>query len=228
MSGTEPELSATWIRGLDMLTRLLMTVGLRLSPGLVAGATFVVNSTLAAVEVTPGNGVCATAGGVCTFRAAGQEANALAGTHVITLSSGTYTLTIAGRDESNGATGDLNIASNQNITINGVGAATTIVDANGIDRVFRIGFGNLTLTDTTITKNVNPGIGGSGAGGGVYIGSGTATITRSTISGNSGQSGGGIFVAGDAGLGPSTVTVTDSTITQNVVSTTSGGGGWYT
>ena len=48
-------------------------------------ATFVVNSTADASDATPGNGICETAAGngVCTLRAAIQEANALAGTDTI-------------------------------------------------------------------------------------------------------------------------------------------------
>ena len=41
-----------------------------------AAATFTVNSATDAVDATPGDGVCATAGSVCTLRAAIQEANA--------------------------------------------------------------------------------------------------------------------------------------------------------
>lgn len=46
-------------------------------------ATFTVNSTADDPDASPGNGVCQTSGGVCTLRAAIQEANALAGPHTI-------------------------------------------------------------------------------------------------------------------------------------------------
>lgn len=46
-------------------------------------ATFTVNSTADDDDASPGNGVCQTAGGACTLRAAIQEANALAGPHTI-------------------------------------------------------------------------------------------------------------------------------------------------
>lgn len=46
-------------------------------------ATFTVNSTADDSDASPGNGVCQTAGGVCTLRAAIQEANALPGPHTI-------------------------------------------------------------------------------------------------------------------------------------------------
>ncbi len=46
------------------------------------------NDTGDAADATPGNGACATAGAVCTLRAAIQEANALAGADSITFNIG--------------------------------------------------------------------------------------------------------------------------------------------
>ena len=63
----------------------------------------------------------ATAGGLCTLRAAIQEANMLVGDDVILVPSGIYTITIAGNNEDNAATGDLDIKSD--ITIQGSGCA---------------------------------------------------------------------------------------------------------
>jgi CSLREA domain-containing protein len=96
-------------------------------------AAFTVNNTSDAVDATPGDGVCATApgNGVCTLRAAIQEANALPGDDTITVPAGTYTLTIPGRDEYFAATGDFNITSN--ITINGAGAGSTIIQAGTLE-----------------------------------------------------------------------------------------------
>src|ERR1051326_7209923 len=56
--------------------------------------SFTVNSTTDAVDVNPGDGTCATAGSVCTLRAAIQEANAHAGDDTIDVPAGTYVLTI--------------------------------------------------------------------------------------------------------------------------------------
>ena len=50
----------------------------------VAGAaTFVVSSTVDSVDVAPGDGVCADSLGLCTLRAAIQEANAFPGADTI-------------------------------------------------------------------------------------------------------------------------------------------------
>ncbi|HKE56253.1 MAG TPA: C25 family cysteine peptidase, partial [Pyrinomonadaceae bacterium] len=51
-------------------------------------AIFTVTSTADTNDALPGNGVCADTGGVCTFRAALQEANALAGTDTINFNIG--------------------------------------------------------------------------------------------------------------------------------------------
>ncbi len=51
-------------------------------------ASFTVNNAGDAVDANPGNGVCATAGAVCTLRAAIMEANKLAGSDSITINSG--------------------------------------------------------------------------------------------------------------------------------------------
>ncbi len=51
-------------------------------------AAFTVNNAGDAIDANPGNGVCATAGAVCTLRAAIMESNKLAGTDSITINSG--------------------------------------------------------------------------------------------------------------------------------------------
>jgi CSLREA domain-containing protein len=186
-----------------------------------AGAGFVVNSTLDALDNNRGDGICATAGAVCTLRAAIQEANALTGARVITLPAGTYTFTLAGRDETSAASGDLNIASGKDITINGGGAASTIIDANGLDRAFQSFGGQLTLNDVTV-RNGNSAT----SFGGCFYMSASLTLNRVVVTGcNSGtNSGAGIIVFGSSSA-PSTLTLTDTTIAQNT--TTGIGGGIY-
>ena len=90
--------------------------------------TFVVNTTADTQDAAAGNGVCADAGGACSLRAAISEANALAGADVITLPAGTYTITLViCRMIMQNAGGDFDL--NTEITINGAGSGTTIVQA---------------------------------------------------------------------------------------------------
>jgi CSLREA domain-containing protein len=74
-----------------LLAALLLLASLPL-----AAATFQVNDTGDAPDNNIGNGICATAGGVCTLRAAIQEANALAASapHRITFASNVASITL--------------------------------------------------------------------------------------------------------------------------------------
>ena len=84
---------------------------------------FTVDTFQDGVDASPGDGVCASVAGVCTFRAALEEA-ALAGSpQVIALPEGNY----------NWVLGELLIEEGD-ITVNGAGARATIVDAAGNSR----------------------------------------------------------------------------------------------
>lgn len=170
-------------------------------------ATFVVNSTADAVDAIPGDGTCSTAGGVCTLRAAIQEANALAGVDTITVPAGTYLLTIAGINEDAAATGDLDI--NDALTLSGAGATTTIVDGGGLDRVFQVRSFLQTVNISAITIR---GGGGGALGAGILKNTfATLNITDSVITSNSGTDGAGVENSGGG-----TVTITNTTISNNV------------
>src|SRR5207249_11164567 len=127
-------------------------------PASAAPLTFTVNSTADAVDANIGDNACRTAAGVCTLRAAIQEANRNSGTDTISLpTAGVYRLTIAGRNENLAATGDLDIMDAVNIT--GAGASSVIIDGNGLDRVFDIDLltnGTVNISGVTI-RNGNPG-----------------------------------------------------------------------
>ncbi|MFL5805303.1 MAG: CSLREA domain-containing protein, partial [Roseiflexaceae bacterium] len=164
-----------------------------------AGTTFNVNNTLDTPDATPGDGTCATAtgNGICTLRAAIQEANALAGTDVIHLQSGTtYVLTRAGQDDT-ALNGDLDITSSLNI--NGAGAGSTIVDGGGLDRVFDIHAGVVTISGVTIQN------GAAHEGGGIENNA-TLNLNSSAVKSNTAYSyGGGIDNHGPLTLYASTV-----------------------
>jgi CSLREA domain-containing protein len=187
---------------LILLALFLFLTSSHLAPDSVFAATFIVSSTSDGVDANPGDGICATVGGFCTLRAAIMEANALAGTDTITLPAGIYTLTTAGADEDIAATGDLDIT--QDLTINGAGLATSIIDGNNMDRIIDVLGGTVTINGVTI-RNGNPGV--VFDGGGIRIGgAGTLALINSDVSGNTASSGGGLFVdAGSLNLINSTV-----------------------
>lgn len=208
-----------------------------LTPLRVQAAVFNVTKT-----ADTNDGVC---NADCSLREAIVAANALiTGPHTINVPAGTYTLTIVGAGEEDAATGDLDI--NENITITGAGAATTIINGGGIDRVFDIDpyayNPTVTLQNLTITNGSFSGWGGgayvnssgcpivtltniavmgntSSFGGGVANeGCGSLTIGSSTISSNNAISGGGIYAGNN-----STTNITNSTISGNTTSSDGGG-----
>jgi large repetitive protein len=204
--------------------------------------TFRVNTTADAHDAHPGDGRCADPAGQCTLRAALEEAAASpsGSTVSITLPAGTYDLTL----------GSLTLGSASkllNITVDGAGAASTVVAATGRFRVMLVtGYstvgvlenmqvthgkagpnsygggifsqGKLTLSHDTLIGNT------AGAGGGVANAGGTLTVTGSTIEDNNGGGfgGGGIQNGGPQNLA-GTVVVRSSTITGNVTLNEGGG-----
>src|SRR5690606_24618762 len=125
-----------------------LALSLSLLSGHLAAATFVVQTTVDGADAFPGDGICSVmlapqpGMAVCTLRAAIMEANATAAADIIELKDGaTYKLTLAGRGEDNGATGDLDIL--QPVTIStplvfGLPSGQATIDADGLDRVFDI------------------------------------------------------------------------------------------
>jgi len=209
-------------------------------PSAAGAAAFNVNDTADAVDASPGDGVCASAGGTCTLRAAIQEANAGPGADTVSVPAGTYVLSIAGSDDS-AAAGDLDVT--DPLTIVGAGARTTIIDANGIDRaVHAIASNGLTISGVTLRNGLaasntdGGGIeSGTGAlrltdvavvnnaatrdGGGLNKSLGTLVMTDVTLSGNSAVNGGA--VAHQAG----NLDMTNVTVSGNFAS--GNGGGLY-
>ncbi len=99
---------------------------------MLLGAGFTVDSTTDAVDADPGDGLCASAAGECTLRAAIQETNALLGPDSIQVPEGTFTLTIPGADEDASSTGDLDVTDDP--TLAGEGRDVTVIDGNALDR----------------------------------------------------------------------------------------------
>ncbi|HEV3061112.1 MAG TPA: choice-of-anchor Q domain-containing protein, partial [Vicinamibacterales bacterium] len=221
------------------MKRLLIAAMVMAWPTGAAAATFLVNTTVDAVDAVPGDGVCATIDGRCSLRAAVQESNALTGAQAISLPAGYYTLTIPGAGGA--GVGDLNVGANTQITITGTGPATTFVDANGIGAAFTVDVASagLTLIGVTVQNGSADCIATSGgltlnrvvvqacqgAGGGIQTtpqGSLTLTIVDTTIMQSQAT---GAPLGGGVSIGPGTsATIVRSTIAGN---TGALGGGIY-
>ncbi|MFJ4555767.1 choice-of-anchor Q domain-containing protein [Streptomyces massasporeus] len=203
-------------------------------------AEFTVDTTSDAVDADGADGRCLTATGRCSLRAAVMAANARPGS-TITLPPGHYRLTIPPDprliigDHPDPTTGDLNVAAP--ITIKGGGARTTVIDANRLDRAFRMQ-ADSQLSDLTITRGVTAQreLPITDTGGGAIANGHHMTLRRVAVTGNTAGYGGGIFnvpyshldlidstvsgnTAGEAGgiRFDATGTVTNSTIADNRV-----------
>lgn len=168
-------------------------------------AVFPVNSTADGTDVTPGDGICdanPSAPVVCTLRAAVQEANALAGADVISLSAGTHSLTLAGIEE-NAASGDLDI--NSVISIEGAGAGVSIIDQATADRVFEVWFSPsaLLLTDLTV-RGGDAGAAIGSLGGGIRS-LGLLALDGVHVTGNAARLGAGIYNYGSLQIADSRI-----------------------
>ncbi len=190
-------------------------LGLVLILAAVASAdadVYTVDDPADAVDANPADGLCLTAGGMCSLRAAVQQANAHAGADEVVLPIGHYDLSLAGAGEDAGATGDLDVLDDLTITGPGPTAFEGSIDANAIDRVFDVqagaelrlvlvrveggaaiadprgggvlNAGTLVLDRVWMDRNrANDGA-GNGAGGGLYN-LGTATVRESLVELNS-------------------------------------------
>jgi CSLREA domain-containing protein len=171
--------------------------------------TYTVNTIADAVDAAPGDGICATATGKCSLRAAVQEANAHGGADAISLPAGLYALSLTGPGEDLAATGDLDVTGE--LTVTGAGADTTIIDGLKADRVFQVG-APFAIRDVTIRNGF-----GMPAGGLFMVGPGACTIERVTFHDNLASDGGGVLH-----ISPDPLTISGSTFDSNA--TNSGDG----
>lgn len=179
---------------------------------------FTVNSTLDEVDINLTDGICQTAAGKCTLRAAVMQANQVVGAGAtIVLPVGTFVLTRdsgVGNDDSYGDL-DLNtpISGNPTITIRGAGATASIIDANQIDRVLEVKASRTALiSDLTIRGGF-----ASNSSGGGFSNIGHVTLARVLILNNEGDFGGGIH-----NVDPGSMSVFDCTISANLASVGAG------
>ncbi len=152
---------------------------------------FTVDSTADAIDVRPGDGVCTTAAGTCTLRAAVQEANALEGLDRILVPAGIYSLVISGADEEAAASGDLDVT--DHVALIGTGMEQTVLDSRELDRMLHIHHGSAAkIASLTLQQGV-------ATDGGAIRNDGRATLIDIQLRDNAavgnaqGEAGGGIY-----------------------------------
>jgi CSLREA domain-containing protein len=192
---------------------LILLAALAASAPAAAG-TFTVNSEADVPDDAIGDGEChAELGlpGVCTLRAAIQEANAHAGSDLISLTAGQhYTLTRSGQDDT-ASRGDLDITDDTTILFFASGERP-VVDAGGVERAFDIREGNVTMLGFDVTGG-DATVAGDAAGGGIAIDfdAGTVQLSLLRLYGNRASFGAGVY-----NDGPST-TVSASELYDNEI-----------
>ena len=172
---------------------------------------FIVNSFLDSIDVNPNDGISADNDGLSSLRAAINEANSRPGRDTIILSRGTFLLSLTGRDEDVGLVGDLDVT--DDLEILGAGNGETIIDADGIDRVFHVQAGaSLSISGVTVTG----GNAGTAAYGGGVLNNGDLAFSDVSVTGNVAARGGGVFNSGE-------LSITESQIQNNMAYVQGGG-----
>lgn len=176
------------------------------SPGV-----FYVNTTDDLLDLNPGDGLCLTANGNCSFRAAIHEASAIDPGSVIYVPAGTYVLSVV-----DPLTKLTTLPVINSIKIFGAGAGKTIVDGNGLNSVFWVGTGT-TLQGLTVTGGIG-GLDGNGnrVGGGIIVINLTppsVLINDVEITGNSANLGAGIVIAQNSSVNIMNTTIAGNTAT---------------
>ena len=122
-----------------------------------------------------------------------MAADSQGGSNKIVLPAGTFTLTLAGGGEGNDATGDLDIKAN--VSIQGRGAGSTIIDGDNLDRVIEVLGGTVSITGVTIQHGRVVG-----DGGGIFNSGGRLSL-NSVVVANNVAIGGPVSVQGGRGGG---------------------------
>ncbi|MFF0001081.1 choice-of-anchor Q domain-containing protein [Streptomyces avermitilis] len=184
------------------------------TPAEAVPTRFTVDTTSDAVDADPSDGRCRTASGTCSLRAAVMAANSRPGS-TIALPSGRYRLTIPPDprliigDHPDPTTGDLNV--DAPTTFTGAGARATVIDANHLDRAFRLR-ADTRMSDVTITGGEarQRELPFTDTGGGGIANERHLTLRRVAVTGNSAGYGGGVFNVPDSHLD-----LVDSTVSGN-------------
>jgi CSLREA domain-containing protein len=189
-----------------VLVRVSLAVLALLAWTAPAAAAVFVDSTADAPDALPGDGQCATAGNLCTLRAAIEEGNAHAGLWEIGIHGMHYTLTTGSELP---VTGDVSIicVDTNAATIEGMGS-----------RVFHVEPGGSLALQFIAVRN---GTDGSAAGGSGILNEGALSLLYAAVTENTGTVAAGIRNTGtlqmvDAGLsynGPGPALVNEGTAT---------------
>lgn len=207
---------------------LVLIVSLFLPVQTAQAASFTVNDAGDAGDQNPGDGACRTAAGVCTLRAAVDEANAAPGPHTITIPAMTIVLG-----------SELRIADrgwDESVHFKGAGKDQTILDGGDRTRIFFFAprSGSHAISDLTIRNARNPNTTKpAGYGGGIFNEAELA-VTNVKVTNSRALEGGGIYnqyaFTSSAGENIPTLRLKSVELTHNQATTSEfgyGGGGLF-
>lgn len=159
---------------------------------------------------------CTSAPNDCSLRAAVFAANLLDDDETINFDPSLAGQTIILNSNNASFNGQLNIADNGKLTINGLGSNQLKISGNNTSRVFFVEENAIAdINDLTITNGKGYGGYDNGYGGAVYNLESALTLTNVTVSNSSAPQGGGIY------NNDGTLVLIRSTVSNN---STSGGG----
>ena len=197
-------------------------LGMLALAGAASGASFTVNSRADVALPSPTSKTCPA---TCTLREAVQAADNTGGANTIKVPAGTYKLTIPSTGADDPSTGDLDIYNTNgstggvHLTITGVGASSTILNANHLDRYFAIDApaDSLSISGVTVESgnqnDMAPSSNSTSHGdGGAFYNDGRLSVQSSVLTSNSAWGGGGVVYAD---TGASATSITNSVITGN-------------
>jgi uncharacterized repeat protein (TIGR01451 family) len=153
----------------------------------IARPAYFVDRLVDSIDAMPGDGTCQVAALGCTLRAAVQEINASGPGAVVLPPNQMFHLTVGGAGEDAAVGGDLDLTTSAAV----IGQGST-VDAAGIDGVFHLLGGQVTMSRLTVTGGTSP----TGTAGGITGSSASLWLTDVTVTGNSGATGGGLGISG--------------------------------
>jgi uncharacterized repeat protein (TIGR01451 family)/CSLREA domain-containing protein len=204
--------------GLASVWRLALSIALLAVLALAAPPPQVAHAATINVNTTDDE---LNSDGDCSLREAIEAANTNAvvdgctagsiGMDTVYVPAGTYTLSLTGTGEDANQTGDLDVL--EDLTMVGDGAGSTIIDADGIDRVLHV------VPEDPMMSIVALDISGVTITGGELAADAVCLDYMTTINGGAGICAGGLATV---------LTISDSVITDNAVtiaSTMSAGGG---
>lgn len=228
---SRPPRTHRYVRAIRTLLLAVVTfIALSQLPTTRAETFFTITHLSDGADTLPGDGICQDTGGLCTLRAAIQEANATPGKDYIRFNDGlTGTIDL---------TGPLP-AINSDIDILGPGRDLLTIRRNtgGDYRILTINSGNVVIWRVTIangkTADGAPGTttaGSGGSGGGILHSNGSLELVDVNITGNRTGNGGNTTesnsFAGDGGFGGGIASFGTLTMRDcNVVNNSTGKGG---